>query len=245
MLTDKVALITGGGTGIGRATGLRLAREGAHIAVNYSRSAEEAATTCRDIEALGRQAMACQASVTDDEAVRAMVESVVERFGRLDILVNSAGITRYVALDDLEGMSDDFWDDIMAVNVKGLFRCCRAAAPLLKAQRGCIVNITSVAGLTGQGSSIAYAASKAAAISVTRSLARVLAPEVRVNSVAPGIVLTRWVEGQRDHVKRYSDETPLGRVCRAEDVAEVAYSLVDAAGMITGQSVVVDGGMFM
>ena len=245
MLTDKVALITGGGTGIGRAIALRLAREGTHIAVNYSRSAAEAKATCAEIEKLGQRAMAYRASVTDDEAVRGMVDGVVDHFGRLDILVNSAGITRYVAMDDLEGLSDEYWDDIMAVNVKGLFRCCRAAAPHLTAQKGCIVNITSVAGVTGLGSSMAYAASKAAAISVTRSLARVLAPAVRVNSVAPGIVLTRWVEGQEEHVKRYSDETPLGRVCEADDVAEVALSLIDCAAMITGQNVIVDGGMFM
>ena len=134
----------------------------------------------------------------------------------------------------------------MDVNVVGLFRCSRAAAPALKASNGCIVNITSVAGINGNGpSSIAYAASKAAGISVTKSLARVLAPEVRVNGIAPGVVLTRWVDDHRDHVEKYGDATPLGRVATPEDVAEVAHSLIDNAGMVTGQTLMVDGGMFM
>lgn len=245
MLKDKVALITGGGTGIGRACALRLAREGAHIAINYSRSKDDAEKTRTDVQALGRKAIAYQASITDDAAVRAMVKTTLETFGRLDVLINNAGTTHFVPLNDLEGLKDEFWFDIMDVNVVGLFRCSRAAAPALKKNRGCIVNITSVAGLTGMGSSVAYAASKAAAISVTKSLARVLAPEVRVNSIAPGIVLTRWVADQQDHVKRYGENTPLGRVANPEDIAEIAYSLAANAGLVTGQTVVVDGGAFL
>jgi len=245
MLKDKVALITGGGTGIGRACALRLAREGAHIAINYSRSKDDAEKTRAEVQALGRKTIACQASVTDDAAVRTMVKTILETFGRLDVLINNAGTTHFVPLNDLEGLKDEFWFDIMDVNVVGLFRCSRAAAPALKKNKGCIINIASVAGLTGMGSSIAYAASKAAAISVTKSLARVLAPEVRVNSIAPGIVLTRWVADQQDHVKRYGENTPLGRVANPEDIAEIAYSLAANAGLVTGQTVVVDGGAFL
>ncbi len=243
MLKGKVALITGGGTGIGRACALRLAQEGVQIAVNYSRSEREARDTQKDVEGKGARAMIYKASVTDDHAVRQMVHRVVEEFGRLDILINSAGTTRYVEHDDLDGLEDEYWNEIMDVNVVGLFRSCRAAAGALKEQKGCIVNITSIAGLSGLGSSIAYAASKAAAISVTKSLARVLAPEVRVNSVAPGIVLTRWVEGHEEHVKRLGSGTPLGRVANPEDVAQVVYALVASAGLVTGQTWVVDGGM--
>jgi 3-oxoacyl-[acyl-carrier protein] reductase len=126
-----------------------------------------------------------------------------------------------------------------------MFFCCRAAAGELKKRKGCIINITSVAGLMGLGSSIAYAASKAAAISLTKSLARVMAPEVRVNGIAPGIVLTRWVEGQEDHVQRLARGTPMGRIATAEDVSEVVYALITQAGFVTGQSIVVDGGMFI
>lgn len=241
----KVALITGGGTGIGRAVSLSLAAQSVNVAVNYSRSEKEAAATVKEIENLGAAGFAVKANVADDTEVRVMIQDVIRHFGRIDYLVNCAGTTVYVALDDLDGLKPEYWDQIMDVNVKGLFSVCRAAAPHLKQTRGSIVNITSVSGITGIGSSIAYAASKAAAISVTKSLARVLAPEVRVNSVAPGIVMTRWVDGREDHVKKLGEHTPLGRCCDAGDVAAVVVPLLVSALMMTGQTVVVDGGAFM
>jgi 3-oxoacyl-[acyl-carrier protein] reductase len=241
----KVALITGSATGIGRAVALRLAGQGVHIVLNYSRSEKEASETQKEIEALGVKCLRFKASVADDLKVREMVKEAVNTFGRLDILVNNAGVTDFVKHDDLEGMKEEYWDRVMDVNVKGMFFCCRAAAAELKKQKGCIVNITSVAGLTGQGSSIAYAASKAAANSVTKSLARVMAPEVRVNSIAPGVVQTRWVDGQEDHVKRLAAGTPLGRVATPEDVADVAYSVIAHAHFVTGEVIKVDGGMFI
>ncbi|SEN50359.1 SDR family NAD(P)-dependent oxidoreductase [Lihuaxuella thermophila] len=245
MLEGKVALITGAGTGIGRAIALRLAREGVRIVINYSRSQKEALETQKEIDACGIQSLLVQADVADDAEVRRMVQEAVNQFGRLDILVNNAGVTNFVAHDDLEGLKDEYWDRVMNVNVKGVFHCCRAAAAELKKQRGCIINITSIAGMTGLGSSIAYAASKAAAISVTKSLARVLAPEVRVNGIAPGVVRTRWVEGHEDHVERLGSGTPLGRVATPEDIAEVAFSLIAHSHFVTGQNIVVDGGMFI
>ena len=244
-LKRKVALVTGGGTGIGRAISIALAALSIDVAVNYSRSQQEALDTVAAIEKNGGKAVVVQANVAKDAEVRTMVQTVVEQFGQLDYLVNCAGTTVYVDMPDLEGLKPEYWDEIMDVNVKGLFSVCRAAAPHLKKTHGSIVNITSVAGITGMGSSIAYAASKAAAISVTKSLARVLAPEVRVNSVAPGIVLTRWVEGREAHVKNLGEHTPLGRCCSAEDVADVAVPLLVNAAMMTGQTVVVDGGAFL
>ncbi len=241
----KVALVTGGGTGIGRAVSLALAAESIDVAVNYSRSEKEAADTVAEIGKLGASGLAVQADVANDEEVRAMVQEVVGRFGRLDYLVNCAGKTVYVDMPDLEGLKPEYWHQIMDVNVIGLFSVCRAAAPHLKAAQGSIVNITSVSGTTGIGSSIAYAASKAAAISVTKSLARVMAPEVRVNNVAPGIVLTRWVDGREAHVKKLGEHTPLGRCCNAEDVADVVVPLLVSASMMTGQTLIVDGGAFM
>lgn len=243
--TRKVALVTGGGTGIGRSVSLALAALAVDVAVNYSRSEKEAAATAKDIAAHGVNGWIVRANVADDGEVRSMIREVIGHFGRLDYLVNCAGTTVYVDMADLEGLKPEYWDQIMDVNVKGLFSVCRAAAPYLKATRGSIVNITSIAGITGMGSSIAYAASKAAAISVTKSLARVLAPEVRVNSVAPGIVLTRWVDGREAHVKKLGEHTPLGRCCNAEDVAAVVVPLLVSASMMTGQTVVVDGGAFM
>lgn len=244
-MPPKVALVTGGGTGIGRAVSLELARRSIDVAVNYSRSAADAEKTVADIELLGARGLAVRADVANDSEVREMIGKVLGHFGRLDYLVNCAGTTVYVDMPDLEGLKPEFWDQIMAVNVKGLFSVCRAAAPYLKTTRGSIVNITSIAGITGMGSSIAYAASKAAAISVTKSLARVLAPEVRVNSVAPGIVMTRWVEGKEAHVKKLGEHTPLGRCCNPEDVSEVVVPLLVSASMMTGQTIVVDGGAFM
>lgn len=244
-MKNKTALITGGGTGIGRAIALLLAKSGVNIAINYSRSQEDAIKTCQEIENLGVRSLAYKADVSRDAEVRELINKVVADFGTLDILVNNAGMTHFVEHSDLEGMKEEYWDDILAVNVKGMFFCCRAAAAELKKSKGCIINITSIAGLTGLGSSIAYSASKAAATSVTKSLARVLAPEVRVNAVAPGIVQTRWVEGKEDHIAHLAAGTPLGRVAGPEDIAEVVYSLIAHAGFVTGQTVVVDGGNFI
>ncbi|SDG63195.1 SDR family NAD(P)-dependent oxidoreductase [Desulfosporosinus hippei] len=244
-MKNKTALITGGGTGIGRAIALILAKAGVNIAINYSRSEEDAIKTCQEIEQIGVRSLYYKADVSKDEEVRAMVGKVVTEFGTLDILVNNAGITHFVEHSDLEGMKDEYWDDIFGVNVKGMFFCCRAAAAELKKSKGCIINITSIAGLTGLGSSIAYSASKAAATSVTKSLARVLAPEVRVNAVAPGIVQTRWVEGKDEHITRLAAGTPLGRVAEPEDIAEVVFALIAQAGFVTGQTIVVDGGNFI
>jgi len=242
---QMAALITGGGTGIGKAVALELAKLGVNVAVNYSRSADEAQATVKEIESLGASGIAVKADVADDNEVRAMIETVYNHFGRINYLVNSAGTTEYVTMSDLESLKPEHWSRIMDINVKGLFAVCRAAVPHLRKTHGSIVNITSVAGITGMGSSIAYAASKAAAISVTKSLARVLAPEVRVNSVAPGIVMTRWVEGREEHVKKLGEHTPLGRCCNAGDVAAVVVPLLVSAAMMTGQTVVVDGGAFM
>lgn len=241
-LEGKVALVTGSGTGIGRAVALDLAKKGAAVVVNYSRSQKEANETAEEIRLVGSDCLVYKASVKIDSEVRAMVNTAIEHFGRLDILVNNAGATTFVPHDDLEGLKEEYWDQVMDVNVKGLFFVCSAAAEELKKNKGCIVNITSVAGLTGGGSSIAYSASKAAAVSVTKSLARVLAPNVRVNSVAPGVVMTRWMDGHEEFAKKHSKRTPLGRPAYPEDVSEVVMSLITGASFVTGQTVVVDGG---
>jgi 3-oxoacyl-[acyl-carrier protein] reductase len=245
MLKGKAALITGAGTGIGRSIALRLAADGAHIAINYSRSEKEALQTQKEVEESGVRSLVYKADVADDAQVREMVRETTAKLGRLDILVNNAGVTYFVDYADLEGLKEEYWDRIMDVNVKGMFFCCRAAAEELKKRKGCIINITSAAGMTGLGSSIAYAASKAAAISLTKSLARVMAPEVRVNGIAPGVVLTRWVEGHEEHVRSLAEGSPMGRIATAEDVSEVAHALITHAGFVTGQCIVVDGGMFI
>jgi 3-oxoacyl-[acyl-carrier protein] reductase len=241
-LSGKIALITGGGTGIGRATALLLAGEGADIAVNYSRSKEDAEKTVSEVEALGRKAIAVQANVAEDASCRAIVDTVFSELGRLDILVNNAGTTRMVPLDDLESLTEEDWDTIMDVNVKGTFFCCRAAIPKMKENGGGqIVNTASIAGTTGQGSSIAYSASKAGIICMTQSLAVSQAPEIQVNAVSPGLVETRWVEGWEENNAAHARGTPMRRNAVAEDVAEAILGFI-LNPFTTGQNLVVDGG---
>ncbi len=244
-IKNKVALITGGGTGVGKGVALRLAKEGTNICINYSRSEKEAYETKSEIETMGVKCNVYKADVSKDDQVISMVETILKDFGRLDILVNNAGKTHFVDHNDLHGMKEEYFDDIFNLNVKGTFFMCRAAAEALKKNKGVIINITSIAGITGLGSSIAYSASKAAEISITKSLARVLAPEVRVIGVAPGIVLTRWVDGQDAFVEKLAGETPLKRVATPEDIAQTVYALIAHADFVTGQNVVVDGGAFI
>ena len=241
-LTNNVALITGGGTGIGRATALLLASQGAHIAVNFSQSENEAQQTVVEIQELGRRAIAIRADVSDETAVAKMIQQIGEEFGRLDILVNNAATTEMVPYTDLDKMTAELWDRIMAVNVKGTFFCCRDAMPWLKADGGGqIVNVSSIAGLTGLGSSIAYAASKAAVINMTKALAVSQAPEVRVNAVAPGVVETRWVKGWEKFTDPHRERTPMQRHAQPEDIATTILGLV-VNPFITGQTITIDGG---
>ena len=240
-LDGKVALVTGGGTGIGRATSLLLASEGADVAVNYSRSRTEAEGTAAEIRAAGRNSIAIRADVAVESVVREMVDRVAEELGRLDILVNNAGTTVFVPLADLEALTDEAWDPVFDVNVKGAFYCARAALSRMPETGGQIVNVASIAGTTGQGSSIAYCASKAAMISLTKSLAISQAPRIRVNAVAPGVVNTRWVKGWDEFVRANRESTPLKRVAEPEDIANAILSLI-INEYVTGQVMVVDGG---
>lgn len=244
-LAGRMALITGAGVGTGRAVALALAGRGCDVVINYSRSHMEAEATAADARALGVRALTAGADVADDAAVRAMVGRAVAEFGRLDMLVNNAAVTAFVRHGDLDGVTDADWNRIVAVNVKGPFQVVRAAAPSLRANRGAIVNVSSVAGLTAIGSSIPYCASKAALNVMTVALARALAPEIRVNAVAPGFIDTRWwqVLPGYEEVKQFAaDRSLLKRVCSPDDVAAVVVDLLTAE-MVTGQVVVVDGGM--
>jgi 3-oxoacyl-[acyl-carrier protein] reductase len=245
MFEHPVALITGSATGTGRACALRFANRGYAIAVNFSRSRKEAEETLAEVKQLGVPAILHQASVADDAAVREMVRRCRDELGGLDVLVNNAGTTHFIPHTDLEALNDKIWDDIFSVNMKGTFYCCRAAMPLLKERKGNIVNVSSVAGQTGYGSSIPYAMSKAAINCMTQSLARAFAPEVRVNAVAPGPILTRWLKGREEMVEASLKQTPMQRACTPEDVAEVVEFLASRATMMTGQVIVVDGGRTM
>src|SRR4051812_5405778 len=239
---QRVALVTGSATGIGRAVAWRFAELGFAVTVNFSRSKDEAEVTADGVRSRGGKAIVVQADVADDTAVRVMVERTVETFGGLDVLVNNAATTYFIPHTDLDGITGQVWDDILNVNLKGTFFGCRAAMPWLRARKGNIVNIASVAGVAGSGSSIAYAASKGAVITLTKSLAKAFAPEVRVNAVAPGPVQTRWLADHQDMVESAMKLTPLQRPATADDVAAVALFLAEETSLMTGQVLVVDGG---
>jgi 3-oxoacyl-[acyl-carrier protein] reductase len=238
----KVALVTGSATGVGRACAVRFAKLGYAVVVNYSKSESEALETLNLIEAEGAPVLLCKANVASGSEVTEMVAAAEAAFDRLDVLVNNAGTTHFVPHTDLDSLTDDVWRDILGVNLMGAFYCTRAALPLLKATKGNVVNVSSVAGLTGLGSSIPYCASKAALNCMTQSLARAFGPEVRVNAVAPGPILTRWLEGREAQVAKYLEETPLGRAATPDDIADAILYLAAGTALTTGQVLVVDGG---
>lgn len=241
-LKNKVALITGGGTGIGRATSLALAKQGVLVAVNYSRSKEEAEETVRQITNNGGCAIAVRADVSQDTEVRKMVDTVVQEFGTIDLLVNNASITHHIPLVDLESATEEVWDSLFDVNVKGMFFCARAVAPYMKQNKqGAIVNVGSIAGQTGSGSSLPYAVSKAAVHGLTRSLARALAPDIRVNCVVPGAVETRWWTGKEAQMKKLAPNLLLQKIATPEDIAQMICAALGQEAM-TGQILTVDSG---
>jgi 3-oxoacyl-[acyl-carrier protein] reductase len=245
MARRKVAVVTGSATGIGRTAAWSFAEAGYDVVVNYSKSQAEAEQAAEGVRSRGGDVRIIRADVGLDAEVRRLVEEAVEAFGGIDALVNNAATTHFVPHDDLEALTEEVWDSILQLNVKGTFYACRAAMPRLKDRGGSIVNVASVAGIAGSGSSIPYAASKGAVITLTRSLARAFAPEVRVNAVAPGPVQTRWLADHQDMVEHAMALTPLNRPATPEDIAEAILYLADRATLTTGQVLVVDGGRTM
>jgi 3-oxoacyl-[acyl-carrier protein] reductase len=247
-MKDRVAIVTGGGTGVGRAVSLRLAKAGARaVVINYSKSKDDAQTTAAELELLGTDVLVQKADVSREAEVKAMVAATVDRYGRLDVLVNNAGTTHFIPHPDLDALTEEVWNDIFSVNLKGTFYCCRAAAAELRKTKGAIVNVASIAGHRATGSSIVYGISKAGVLQLTRSLAIALAPDVRVNSVSPGLISTRWFRRRFGDVEADAQETtfaattPLAAITSPEDVARAIMSFVENDA-ITGQDLVVDGG---
>ncbi len=244
-MTAKAAIVTGSSSGIGAATAIELSKRGWGVAINYSKSADKAkavAAKCKD-------AILVQADTGEDADCRKLVKAALDRWGRLDALVNNAGTTKFVKHPDLDGLSADDFLRIYRVNVVGPFQMARACAPALKSAKGAVVNVSSVAAQLGTGSSIAYAASKSALNAMTYSLARVLGPEVRVNAVCPGYVDTPWQhsalgdDGAAKAAERYSSMVPLRDYARPEDVAETIVWLIEGARQVTGEAIFVDGGL--
>ncbi len=250
-VNGKVAIVTGGGTGVGRETSLALAKLDYQVIVVYSRSQAEAEQTVSEIGTNGGTALAIRADVANDADCRRMVQQTLDKFGRIDVLVNSAGTTNFVPFQDLEAVTDELWQRLYQVNVVGAFHCARAVRePMLAVGGGVIINVSSVAAQLGQGSSIPYCCSKAALDNLTVSLARTFAPAIRVNGIAPGFIDGRWTRnglGDRfDEAKAsYERNLPLGCVCTPKDIADGILSLITGSRLVTGQTLTVDAGMMI
>jgi len=244
-----VFIVTGSATGLGASVARRLAGKGGRVVVNYTRSAAEVEETAEACAALGGEAILCQADVSIDEDCRRMAREALDRWGRIDGLVNNAARSKIVTHSDLEGLTAEDFNRIFAVNVVGAYQMVRAVAPAMQAQgKGAVVNISSGSGFSGSGSSIAYAASKGALNTMTLSLARALAPAIRVNAVCPGVMQTRWwreglgEENYNAFIERYAQGTPLKAAGHPDIVAEPVVWLLEGAEHVTGETIMVDSG---
>jgi 3-oxoacyl-[acyl-carrier protein] reductase len=245
---SKVIIVTGSSSGIGAAVARRAAREGYNVVVNYNSNrdgAEEVVAHCLD---QGVEALAVGADVGEDAACRALASVAVESWGRIDVLVNNAGTTRFCPHADLEGLDADDFHRLYQVNSIGAFQMIRAVVPEMKKTGGSIVNVASVAGVLGVGSSLAYACSKAAMLMINKSMARELGPEIRVNAVCPGMVEGDWLmEGLGEEAyamveKHFTDRAPTGKIMTAETVADNIWFFATGASNVTGEQLLLDGG---
>lgn len=252
-LKGKTAIVTGSASGIGAAVAAGLAARGANIVVNYSRSAAEAEETAKAVRAAGAEAIIAQGSIAEDADCRKIAKAALDAWGRIDMLVNNAGTTKIVPHADLEAMTTEEFNRIYSVNVVGTFQMVRACRDALKKTgNGTIVNISSTAGIAGNGSSLAYAASKGALNTLTLGLARALAPEIRVNAVCPGFVTTPWFKklAGQEGLDKLTDQTAalavLGKASTAEDIARLVIFLSGPeSGNITGELIRMDAGVHL
>ncbi|MEX1033003.1 MAG: SDR family oxidoreductase [Cellvibrionaceae bacterium] len=248
-LKDSVAIITGSSSGIGAAIARCFAARGCHVVINFSRNSAGAKQIAADCEALGVKTLVHKANVADDADCRALVDATLTTFGKLDVLVNNAGTTRFCDHRDLDGLDKQDFLDIYAVNTVGAFQMARAAEQALRQREiAHIVNMASIAGIAGVGSSIAYAASKGALVTMTLSLARVLGPQIRVNAICPGFVQGDWLAeglGQKNYDQMLAGIrkiSPLGDTATPERIAETALGIVTGMDWSTGETIIVDGG---
>ena len=248
-MKEKVAIVTGSATGVGAATAVLLAEKGCNVVINYTRSKEEAMATAQLVEQHNVECIVFKADVSNDDECKSMVEAAIKKWGKIDYLVNNAGKTKFNPFENLEGLSGEDFLDIYSVNVVGPYQMIKAVVPYMKQQGGgAIVNDSSLAGINGVGSSIAYVTSKAALNIMTKSLAHVLGPEIRINAVAPGPIQTRWLKGGMGDeaysalIEQAENELPLKQVATAEDVAETLVWFLEGAKLITGEVLIVDSG---
>jgi 3-oxoacyl-[acyl-carrier protein] reductase len=251
-LKGKAAIVTGSATGVGAATAKLLAEHGCNVVINYTKSVNEAEETAKACRNLGVNAITVQANVANDEDCKKLVDACVAEFGRLDHLVNNAGTTKFVAHHNLEGLDADDFQWIYSVNVIGPYQMVKHAAPHMReAGAGTVTNVSSIAGVKGLGSCVAYAASKGALNTMTLSLARALGPEIRVNAICPGMIQGKWLrEGMGEELydrtlQHQLKNNPLKKVSTPDDNARAILMFITGSDLITGQKVLVDGGMHL
>jgi 3-oxoacyl-[acyl-carrier protein] reductase len=248
----KVAIVTGSATGVGAATAIMLAERNCNVVINYTRSKKEAEETAEVCRSKAVEAIAVRANVANDDECRAMVQAAVDAWGRIDYLVNNAARTKFNHYSNLDGVNKQDFLDIYEVNVVGAYQMIRAVEPhMRKLGKGAIVNDSSIGGVTGIASSIPYAASKAALNLMTKSLAHVLGPEIRINTVVPGMIQTRWLQGGMSDeayatmLETTKDMLPLKEVAMPEQIAEVLVWFLEGASLVTGETLIVDSGLHL
>ncbi|HBZ18815.1 MAG TPA: oxidoreductase [Betaproteobacteria bacterium] len=250
-LKDAVIIVTGGGTGVGAACARVLAKRGARVVINYNKSQAGALEAAKQCKQLGGDAITTQGNVVLDDDCKKIASEAMERWGRIDGLVNNAGITRFAAPRDLAALSSEDFIDLYSTNVVGSYQMIRACAEHLKTSRGSVVNISSIAGVKAIGSSTAYIASKAALNAMTVALARALAPEIRINAVCPGLVDTEWHSKRfseneyKSFLENYENTVPLRSAATPEDIAECVIWLLSSARLVTGETILVDAGLHL
>ena len=248
-MQNGVAIVTGSSSGVGAACARQLAELGAHVVINYSRNREGAEATEAACREFGAETLVVQADVSNDDQCHALARAAEDRWGRIDALINNAGTTKFVAHPDLDGLSSEDFLNIYAVNTVGPFMMTRAVVPAMqRGQRGSIVNVSSIAGVMGVGSSIAYAASKGALNTMTLSLARALGPHIRVNTICPGFIQGDWLRGglgdeaYEASKRRVQETSPLQVASSPDDIAAGVLYFVTGADVVTGETLIMDGG---
>lgn len=241
--TMEVAVVTGGATGIGKKVAELLASQGAVSVIVYSKNEAQAHLTVTEIQSQGGQAVAYNCDISKESEVRETFNAIGERFGRIDFLVNNAGATKQLDFADLSAVTEDVWNELFAVNVKGAFNCCKYSLPWLRneGRRGSVLNVGSIAGHTGYGSSLPYAVTKSAMHGLTKSLAKALAPKIRVNCVAPGAVETKWWRGYEEKLRTLTGNVALNRISTPEDMATLIVAILKSPSM-TGQIILAENG---
>ena len=249
-LSQRVAIITGSSSGVGAATARLFASLGCHVVINYNSNADGANAVARDCEQFGVEALVMQANVAEDSDCQALAQAAQDKWGRIDVLVNNAGTTKFVDHANLDGLDAADFQRIYGVNVVGAYQMIRAVAPMMQSQDegGAVVNVASTAGVTGIGSCVAYAASKGAMVTMTLSLARALGPKLRINAVCPGFIEGDWLRegfGEERYAKLMEfnrDNAPLGVTATPETVADAILHFVTGPQVVTGETLIVDGG---